>query len=317
MQAIQGIHHITAFASDPQKNASFYHTILGQRLVKTTVNFDDPGTYHLYYGDKVGTPGTIMTYFPWVGARKGRPGNGEVATVSYSIGLNSVEYWQNRLTEYGLNVTEKSDRFGNQVLGFHDPDGMDLELIANDDEGEIQYWDSGDVPEEHAIRGFHSVTLWVSDATKTSKLLTEIMGYELVGTEDNRHRFKGASQDIGLYVDLLVRPNQPRGIPGAGSVHHVAFRTRDDSEQLEYQQLLHESGFGVTEVKDRQYFHSIYFREPSGVLFEVATDAPGFAIDESVEELGTHLKLPPWLEPQREVIENVLPKFSVEAVKSE
>lgn len=317
MQAVQGVHHITAFASDPQENVDFYHNILGQRLVKTTVNFDDPGTYHLYYGDKIGTPGTIMTYFPWVGARRGQPGNGEVAATGYAIDAASVGYWQERLTNLGLLLDETETRFGAEVLHLRDPDGMALELIVNDDPATYEFWDSGPVPADHALRGFHGVTLWLAEAEKTGELLTEQMGYELVGQEGNRWRFKGAGNDIGLYVDILADPNRPYGRMGAGSVHHVAFRTRDDSEQIEYQQKIARAGFGVTEVKDRQYFHSIYFRSPGGVLFEIATDAPGFYVDEPIEALGQQLKLPPWLESYRPQIEQALPKFTVKPVEQD
>jgi glyoxalase family protein len=307
MKAIQGIHHITAFAGDPQSNADFYHFGLGQRLVKTTVNFDDPGTYHLYYGDEAGTPGTIMTFFPWPHARRGVRGNGEVGASVYTISAGSVGFWQKRLADFGAAVSKPETRFGAEVIPFRDPDGMPLELIVSDDRATFRLWETGPIPAAHALRGFHGITLWLAEAEKTATLLTEHMGYEFVGQEANRWRFKGASDDIGLFVDLLIDPNRPQGRLGTGSVHHVAFRTRDDSEQLEYRQALSEAGFSVTSVQDRQYFHSIYFRTPGGVLFEIATDAPGFAIDEPVEALGQTLKLPPWLEPHRTRIEAALP----------
>lgn len=310
MQPIQGIHHITAFAKNPQTNVDFYHKVLGQRLIKTTVNFDDPGTYHLYYGDKTGSPGTIMTFFPWPNAARGVRGNGEVAATGYTIRPNSLSYWRERLKENGVVVGETQTRFGQSVLPFHDPDGMVLELITSDDPATIAYWDGGDVPEEHAILGFHGATLWVESAESTANVLQNQMDYTQIGQEGQRHRFAGASNDIGLYIDLLERPGQPRGRMGAGSVHHIAFRTVDDAEQQEYLTRLRQAGLNVTPVQDRQYFHSIYFREPNGVLFEVATDAPGFLYDEPVDELGTHLKLPDWYEAHRPTIKNALPTFN-------
>jgi glyoxalase family protein len=309
MQPIQGIHHITAFAADPAANVYFYHTVLGQRLVKKTVNFDDPGTYHLYYGDEVGTPGTIMTFFPWPMAARGTRGNGEVAATAYAIPVNSVGYWQARLKEHGVVVGERQRRFGREVLRFQDPHGTSLELVATDEPSTIRFWAEGPVPEPHAIRGFYGATLWLNSAEATAWVLTNQLGYEATGQEGNRHRFKGASNDIGLYIDILERPGHPPARMGAGSIHHIAFRTVDDAEQLEYQQKIGRTGLGVTPVQDRQYFHSIYFREPGGVLFEVATDAPGFYYDEPIAQLGQSLKLPPWLEPHRAEIEAVLPKI--------
>lgn len=308
MQAVQGIHHITAFASDPQRNVDFYHTVLGQRLVKTTVNFDDPGTYHLYYGDEIGTPGTIMTFFPWPNAARGTAGNGEVTAVSYTIPPTSLAYWEERLAALGV-PTSRETRFGADVVIFADPDGMRLELIASDEPATIRHWAAGPVPAEHAIRGFYGATLWVGSVAGTAVILQNQLGYERVAQEGNRTRYRGASNDIGLYIDLVERPGQPRGRMGAGSVHHIAFRTVDDSEQLEYLAKLRGAGIQATPVQDRQYFHSIYFREPNGVLFEIATDAPGFYDDEPIAELGTTLKLPSWLEPRRREIEQAVPGF--------
>lgn len=311
MQPIQGLHHITAVAGDPQANINFYHQVLGQRFVKKTVNFDDPGTYHFYFADEVGTPGTVLTFFPWRQMRRGERGNGETTAVAYTIAPDSIGYWQERLAAHGVVVGEMQTRFGTAVLPFHDPDGMPLELIASGEKGNFRHWANGPVPEEHALRGFHGVTLWLNAVEPTAAVLTEQMGYTFVGQEGSRYRYRGASADGGLYVDILHRPGQRRGSFGAGSIHHIAFRTVDDSEQLEYLQSLRQAGLQVTPVQDRQYFHSIYFRESGGVLFEVATDAPGFLIDETVEELGTHLKLPPWFEQHRAEIESVLPSVTV------
>jgi glyoxalase family protein len=314
MKPIQGLHHITAVASDPQKNVDFYHHILGQRLIKKTVNFDDPGTYHLYYGDEVGTPGTIMTYFPWRHVQRGKKGNGEIAAVGYTIRPESVGFWQHWLKKNGIVFGDVENRFGAEVLTFEDPDGMGLELMVSAEPATLHHWEVGPIPENYALKGFYGVTLWLDDVEPTADLLTGPLGYQFIGQEGDRYRYKGASNDIGLYVDILHRPGQPSGQFGAGSVHHIAFRTVDDAEQLEYQQTLRQAGFGVTPVRDRQYFHSIYFRSPGGVLFEVATDAPGFLYDEPVAELGTHLRLPPWLEEQRPSITQALPSFELKPV---
>jgi glyoxalase family protein len=314
MEKIQGLHHITVMASDPQRNVDFYHQVLGQRLVKTTINFDDTSIYHLYYGDLIGTPGTIMTYFPIPHMKRGSVGNGETAAVAYNVPSASVGYWRDRLAKFDVLTEQPFERFGNLVVAFTDPDGLRLELIANDDAATIQHWADGGVPEQHALRGFHGVTLNVGRGAATARIL-DVMGYSLVGVDGSRTRFKGASNDIGLYIDLMERPGERPGAFGAGSVHHIAFRTVDDSEQAEYRQLLLEAGMNVTPVRDRQYFHSIYFREPNGVLFEVATDAPGFAYDEPVAELGTHLKLPDWYESQREQIAAGLQPFTIPTIE--
>jgi glyoxalase family protein len=307
MKPIQGLHHITAVAGDPQTNVDFYEQVLGQRLVKTTVNFDDPGTYHLYYGDEVGAPGTILTFFPWSHVGRGQHGNGETAAVAYAIPVASTGYWAERLESLGVAVKQVVTRFGEDVILFDDPDGMPLELVATDDPATFRFWADGPVPEQHALRGFHGVTLWLDEVGPTAVLLTEEMGYHFIGQEENRFRYKANADDRAIYIDIEHRPGQPRGAFGAGSVHHIAFRTVDDDEQLEYQQSLRAAGQHVTPVRDRQYFHSIYFREPGGVLFEIATDAPGFDYDEPVAELGRSLKLPPWLEPRRAQIEKRLP----------
>lgn len=298
-------------AGDPQANLDFYHTVLGQRLVKRTVNFDDPGTYHFYFADETGTPGTVMTFFPWPHAKRGTPGNGETAAVAYAIRSESLAYWRERLTAHGISVAEGGTRFGEPVLAFDDPDGIRLELIATDTPATIRHWIDGPVPEDHALRGFHSVTLWLDEIEPTAGLLVAHMGYKFYGQEGSRARFAAASEDVGLYVDLLQRAGQPRGRFGVGSIHHIAFRTADDGEQQEYLDALRAAGFGVSPVRDRQYFHSIYFRSPGGVLFEIATDAPGFLLDETVESLGEVLKLPAWFEPRRAEIEAFLPPISL------
>lgn len=309
MQPIPGIHHITAFAKDPQTNIDFYQQVLGQRLVKTTINFDDPGTYHFYYGDEVGTPGTILTFFPWPMAARGKPGNGEVAAVAYAIRPESLAYWRNHLAEQNLGVQEET-RFGATVLMVADVDGMAVELVVDDAAATIAPWTNGPIPAEHALRGFHSATLWVSQAEPTVQLLIGSMGYKVVAQEGNRFRLKADGNEAGSYLDVLERAGLGRGRVGAGSIHHIAFRTASDESQLAYQQALSQVGMRVTPVQDRQYFHSIYFREPNGILFEIATDPPGFATDETITELGSSLKLPPWLEPHRREIEGVLPPIN-------
>ena len=310
MKPIQGLHHITAVAKNPQENVDFYESVLGQRLVKKTVNFDDPGTYHLYYGDEIGTPGTIMTFFPWANMHKGRVGNGETSAVGYAIPKGSVVYWRDRLASMKVTIDKEETRFGEEVLVFKDAEGIQIELVATDDPSTIQFWDEGSVPEEHALRGFHSVTLLLDTVGPTAELLIDQMGYLFVGQEGGRYRYKGASNDRGLYIDIAENPGGQRGAFGAGSIHHIAFRTVDDEEQLEYRQVFANAGHQVTPVRDRQYFHSIYFREPGGVLFEVATDAPGFLYDEPVDDLGNNLKLPPWLEGQRDALEQRLPAIT-------
>ena len=309
MQPLQGLHHITAVAKDPQTNVDFYRQVLGQRLVKTTINFDDPGTYHFYYGDEVGAPGTILTFFPWRNVARGRPGNGETTAVAYAIRPASVGFWLDTLAQQGVAVQARETRFGADVIAFDDPDGMRLELIASADPGTLRFWEDGPIPEAHALRGFHGVTLWLDAVEPTAELLVGEMGYKLVGQEGRRTRFAGAGSDVGLYVDVVERPGGESGRFGAGSIHHIAFRTADDAEQQEYLARLRRAGYRVTPVQDRQYFRSIYFREPGGVLFEIATDAPGFLIDESMADLGDSLKLPAWLEPRRADIARVLPPF--------
>ncbi|MDQ6666509.1 MAG: ring-cleaving dioxygenase [Acidobacteriota bacterium] len=295
---IPGIHHVTAIASDPQRNLDFYTGVLGLKLVKLTVNFDDPGTYHFYFGNPLGEPGTILTFFPWPGTSRGRRGTGQAIATAFSTTAGSLDFWIERLNSQGIEVAEPEDRFGERVLTFSDPDGMALELVAlADGEG------------DHAVSGFHSVTLSESGCEETAALLTGIYGFELAGQEGTRFRYIAPGTGLGKIVDLVCQPDARNGSMGAGTVHHVAFRAESDSIQAEWRVKLTEWGFNVTPVLDREYFHSIYFREPGGVLFEIATDPPGFAIDEPAGQLGTHLKLPPWEEPRRAELEAILPKL--------
>jgi glyoxalase family protein len=304
-----GLHHITAIAADPKTNLDFYTRVLGLRFVKKSVNQDDPGTYHLYYGDNVGSPGTALTFFPWQGLRRGRPGTGQAYATAFSIPAASLAYWQKRLAELKVATEPVETRFGDQVLAFADPDGMRLELVATAEADPRTPAPSTDVPAEHGIRGFHSSTLALTDALPTATMLTKIMDYRLQAQEGHRARYTVAAGGPGTYVDLFTDPKLPRGLNGAGTVHHIAFRVADDAQHRAAHELLESAGVGVSPVIDRAYFKSIYYREPAGVLFEIATDQPGFAIDESVETLGQKLSLPPRLEPHRAEIEAALPKL--------
>ena len=300
---IPGLHHVTAIASDPQTNLDFYTEVLGLRFVKRTVNFDDPGTYHFYFGDDAGSPGTILTFFPWPHASRGTAGAGEVSKTAFSVPAASLEYWRERLADRGIAV-ETGKRFDEQVLTFPDPDGMQIEIVAHADAPTVNAPRFASVPPEHAIRGFFGVTLLEQKADETAGIL-KVMGFEKVGEEGNRLRFSAAGHALGNHIDLLIDPNAKFGSLGAGSVHHIAFRAKDDAAQKEWRQEISKH-LQVTPVMDRTYFHSIYFREPGGVLFELATDPPGFALDEPIESLGEELRIPQWLEPKRSFIEKKL-----------
>src|SRR5437870_2513663 len=292
-----GLHHVTALAGDPQTNLDYYTQVLGLRLVKRTVNFDDPGSYHFYFGDDIGTPGTIMTFFPWPGARRGARGSGQVTVVSFAVPRNSMAFWKERLRATHVIAEEIKGRFGCNALRFLDPDGLQLELVASANE---------ESSSERAIRGFAAPTLEIRNPEKTEKLLTEILGFEFVAEENNRRRFRGSGSNASAVIDL-VSSEAGFGQIAVGAVHHIAFRAANDEEQLRVREQLVARGLNVTPVIDRQYFHSTYFREPNGILFEIATDEPGFLIDESADELGETLKLPPIYEPNRDEIEHVLP----------
>jgi catechol 2,3-dioxygenase-like lactoylglutathione lyase family enzyme len=304
-----GIHHVTAISGKPQRNVDFYAGVLGLRLVKKTVNFDDPETYHLYYGDGPGNPGTIMTFFPWAHAPGGRIGAGQVVVTSFSIPATSLGYWTERLIEQGVRFEKPRDRFGQTVLTFEDPDRLRVELVASEDER--PEWTGGTVPAEHSVRGFHHVALAVETTESTVRLMTEALGFRQVDRSEGRVRLSAGEGGPGNTVDVVSASGFPRGSMGVGTVHHVAFRVPDDETQIALREEISALGYNVTPVLDRNYFRSIYFREPGGVLFEVATDPPGFAVDEAEAELGTHLKLPPWLEPRRDKLEEVLPPLRV------
>jgi glyoxalase family protein len=304
---IPGIHHITAICDHAQQNIDLYAGLLGLRVVKQTVNFDMPDTYHLYYGDEHGRPGTILTFFSWPGAPKGRKGSGQIGTISFSIPEQSIDYWIERLSSKNALIVGPNLHFEEKVLSIFTPDGLTLELVAHREADQYHGWKNGPVPAEHAIRGFHSVTLMEANLEQTSTMLTEVLGFELIGVEGGRSRFRVGDGGIATLVDVLTLTNLTQGTIAVGSVHHVAWRTPSDEQQLAWRKNLLELGIPVTPVKDRQYFHSIYFNEPGGVLFEIATDPPGFTVDEPVDQLGTHLKLPPWLESSRTALEQTLP----------
>jgi glyoxalase family protein len=313
-QATPGIHHVTAIAGDPQQNLDFYTEILGLRLVKQTVNFDDPGTYHLYYGDEQGSPGTIMTFFPWKGAPRGSLGAGQTSATAFSVPEGSLGLWYDRLMAIGLPVESPRERFDEEVLAFADPDGLRLELVAHARATDLAPWQDGPVAEDKAIRSFFGVTLLERSLDATAEVLTDGFGYVRGEVRGSRHRFVTPADGAGCVVDVVVRPDEGFGRVAAGSVHHVAFRVADDEQQGRWSERALARGLQVTDVRDRIYFHSVYFREPGGVLFEVATDGPGFAVDESTAELGGRLQLPTWLEPRRNGLEARLPSLSVPAV---
>ncbi len=303
-----GIHHITAIASNPQRNLDFYTELLGLRLVKLTVNFDDPGTYHFYFGNDTGSPGSVLTFFPWPDVRRGSVGNGQLSAVAFAIPKSSVPYWAARLRQKQALLDETGKRFGEQVVRLADPDGLPLELVATAYTDKSHGWKRGPVPAEHAICGFHSATLAEEGCEKTAKLLVDVLGWRSVGNEGTRYRYAAPSADgPGMLVDVICAPNGRSGELGVGMVHHIAWRTPDDAEQRAWRTDLVRHGYNVTPIIDRAYFHSIYFREPGGILFEIATDPPGFAIDEPQDHLGERLMLPQWLEPQRPELEQRLP----------
>jgi glyoxalase family protein len=311
--SVLGIHHITAMAGSPQENVDFYVRTLGLRLVKRTVNFDDPYTYHFYFGDESGTPGTILTFFPWgKDSLRGRHGTGQVAVSAFSIPQGSINYWIERLASLDVAFEGPDTRFGETYLALRDQDGVVLELVESPADPR-QGWSNGDIPIENAIRGFHHASLSLEGYERTADLLTGALGFTKQREEGNRFRFVSAGGAPGTIIDLHCEPDRMRGTMGVGAVHHIAFRAANDAEQIALRDVLRDNGSDVTPVIDRQYFRSIYFREPGGVLFEIATDPPGFLTDEAAADLGTHLKLPPWLEPGRARIESRVTPFQLPA----
>ena len=305
-----GIHHITAIVGHPQENIDFYAGVLGLRLVKQTVNFDDPGTYHLYFGNGEGEPGTIITFFPWANAYQGKIGDGQVGVTTYAVPTGALTFWINRLTTLAIPF-KKAERFGEQVIQLDDPHGLHLELVERA-EGQQNGWAFGGVTPEVAIKGFGGAVLYSSRPEETAKTLTEVMGLELVGTEGDYTRFK-APANIGNIIDLKMVTGE-RGSMGVGTVHHIAWRAKDDVDHLEWQQHAMNHGQLVTELKDRNYFNALYFRESGEILFEIATDPPGFAHDESQQTMGNKLMLPPQYEHHRDQLINSLIPIQVRPI---
>jgi glyoxalase family protein len=303
-----GLHHVTAICGRAHRNLDFYTRTLGLKLVKKTVNFDDPSTYHLYYGDEIGHPGTILTFFPWEHAAEGQAGVGSTHETAFQVSADSLGYWTHRFVAHGVAHEALATKFGERVLSFRDPDGLRLALVgvlASDDPAS---WIGSDVPREHAIRGFHGVTLLLEDKAATGAVLKDVFGYAEIGSEGAITRYRMSDQEIGGTFDVYESPGFLRGRMGRGSVHHIAFRAGHDAVQADMAQRVREKhGIETTAQLDRSYFRSVYFREPGGVLFEIATDDPGFTVDEARENLGTALKLPPFLEQRRSEIEAALP----------
>lgn len=304
---ILGIHHITAIAGNARRNHDFYTNVLGLRLVKKTVNFDDPGTYHFYFGDKVGTPGTILTFFPWEGIRKGRTGPGMATDIGYSVPSGSFEFWIDRFKKHNVKITGTGKRFGEDFISFEDPDGLSLTLIVPKNNDLREPWETSEVKEDVATKGFHSITLTLRNAKATAQILTDIFEYKLIGQEENRYRYAIDAVANAAIIDIIESANGEYGVNAAGTIHHIAFRVKDEETQMYFREKVIAHSFNITEKIDRNYFFSLYFREPGGVLFEIATDNPGFSVDENVEELGSNLKLPPQYESHRKQIEESLP----------
>ena len=308
MGDLAGIHHVTAIAGDPQRNVDFYTGFLGLRLVKVTVNFDAPDTYHLYYGDGMGRPGTLLTFFPWPGARRGRKGAGQASVVAFAIPEAALRFWGNRLHNGGIPYEGPINRWGHNVLTFFDPDDLQIELVACPEADTREPWAGGPVPAEFGLRGLYGVTLIEDTLKPLEELLAHLPGFRWVGAgANNRYRYAVGVGSTLAYVDLLVLPGMGHGQMGTGAIHHVAWRTPASAEQIAWRTNLLELRLPVTPVLDRKYFQSIYFREPGGVLFEMATDGPGFTVDEPETSLGSTLQLPANLEGQRAEIEDRLP----------
>ena len=313
MQKTVGIHHITAFVNDAQRTIDFYAGVLGLRLVKKTINFDRPEVYHLYFGNESGEPGTVITFFPWDKQLKGRIGTGQVGVTSYIIPNGSIVFWENRLKTFGVEFTS-SVRFGETYLKFQDPDGLEVELVQRS-VGPINHWNFGNIGSEVAIKGFSGATLISAKPHKTADVLENVLGLECVGQEEGFLRFKSEAQ-LGNTIDIKLTPSV-RGLMGAGTVHHIAWRARDEEDHRRWRALLQDKGYHPTEILDRNYFKAIYFHEEGGILFEIATDPPGFAVDEPMDELGQNLMLPSWFESKREELNETLPPVEVRVLEGD
>lgn len=306
---VNGIHHITAIAGNAQRNFNFYSKVLGLRLVKKTVNFDDPQTYHLYYGDKEGTPGTILTFFPWENIQTGRRGARQATEIGYSVPENSFDFWIKRFEKHNVTYNKVAEKFGEQYLTFLDPDGLKLELIASKTPDTRLPWETDEVKAGNATKGFYNVTITTNKMQPTADILTGVFGYRLLEQHVNRFRFITDNSDNAAIIDLVEVAGEAAGHVAGGSVHHVAFRVKNEEALMFYREKIAALGLHITDKIDRNYFYSLYFREPGGVLFELATDNPGFSVDEPVESLGSHLKLPAQYEEYRASLETTLPKL--------
>lgn len=302
---INGLHHITAIASDPQQNYDFYTKVLGMRFVKKTVNFDAPDVYHLYYADETGTSGTVLTFFPFPHAKRGSRGTGEASIVSFSIPEGTLDFWVERLSYFDISFSGPEEKLGYKLVTFLDPDGMKIELVEDEVE-HLKGWETSYVPRKYSIRKFFGTTLYLDNSEGTDHMLQNVFGWKVSAEEGNLKRYITGKGDNEAKIDIVVNPDAPDAIQSAGSVHHIAWRTESGQSQIEWMNKIRENGYQVTDVIDRNYFHSIYFREPGGVLFEIATDEPGFTIDEDINSLGNELKLPERYEPRRKQIEKIL-----------
>lgn len=309
--SVHGIHHVTCIAGSAQENLDFYVSLLGMRLVKKSVNQDAPDTYHLFYADRVGNPGTDFTFFPWPEMGAGRPGTGLTVEVSFAVPPGSLEYWQDRFQASGVEYGTLERRFAEATLPFKDPHSLPLALVETDDERQFVPWEHSPVPAECQLRGMHSVRLWERQLAPTEALLTRIMGFSTLGTEDGWHRYGAGGGGSGNLIEIKQLPDEPRGEWGTGTVHHVAWRVNDSDEQMRLRESIASAGLRPTAQIDRFWFKSVYYKEPGGVLFELATDGPGFDRDEDMEHLGEQLILPPWLEPDRKQIEAALPSLEM------
>lgn len=309
--SVHGIHHVTAIAGDPRENLDFYVGVLGMRLVKKSVNQDAPDTYHLFFADGVGTPGSDLTFFPWPAMGPARPGTGLTMEVPFAVPPGSLDYWQARFEELAVTYKKIEERFGEKTLPFSDPHGLQLALVETGDEREFVPWKRSPVPPEHQLRGMHSVRLWERHLAPTETLLTERMGFKLIGREEGWSRYGVDGGGSGKIAEVKEMPGESRGGWGTGGVHHVAWRVKDSEEEMGVRSVIERAGLNPTPQIDRFWFKSVYFKEPGGVLFELATDGPGFDRDEDMEQLGEQLILPPWLEPHRREIEAALPPLTI------
>lgn len=309
MGSILGIHHVTGICGDAQQNVDFYAGVLGLRLVKLTVNFDDPGTYHLYYGDGAGSPGTVLTFFPYPNAQQGRRGVGQVTTTVLAVPVGSLDYWDSRLRSHEVECHRETTGADQRGLCFEDPDGMRLGLMESSGFSSVD-WKESTVAKEHAIQGIRGAMLSLEGFENTAKLLRETMGFRESEQQGSRYLYEAGQ----CFVELVCQPDAERALSGRGTVHHIAFRSPNEAEQLDWRNRLADEGYNVSPVMDRNYFHSIYYREPGGVLFEIATDPPGFTVDEPADRLGTTLKLPHAYEQFRLDIERLLPRLELPAL---